>query len=703
MRKLTSILLIFLTFPILQFGQQEEEKRTPKIGLLTFSVNAFDEESQKINTSLRGLKDIIRNELKGKENDRIFKIEEESTDVITYSDIELPEVTIDPVVEPETNKKLEQLCKQDWDGLVFGHFHQEDKLIVVSRIYLSKKKYTNLKKDERIISSPEIEIPTTNLDQRSLESHTTQSLQELIKAIKTKRPEVFESVRKEVKKEPSQKIMEPPKQEPKPKPQDTKPAQVKEQTTIEEDYGVVPLTARNVYNMVIEKGFYCEIVKGSGFHGEGLDETRVPKDGIFREKRIVIGVEDSGLIRTENQAVENVNDKILLWWSLGKINKCSYKSAGNDIEKLNNEYKGKDKNKRWRIPTLMEVFSIVKEKTNNHFPNIFKFPAKTDLIFWTSTPVKKEGTVLDYEKQNKAYFVVESKYNGKTGNYSLSFSFKNMEANDAYLLPVYSNKVYTYTPIPGFDTDSNNAAPIAGGKDNIPGFDDDPGNNTRKNPVLTPSNKTQKEVVSKKSQDNPQKSGDSEKIPGFDDMPVSHKNSSQKAHSPITVKKYQPKKIKISLIPYFDKAIYGSTKEQELNDINYDIEQLVLNELKEKVRAELYRDLEIDNKRTDGQVNASLLEEFYQIISTTPGKPKEVKVGRIISDIMGPNNIDILVSVSHGVGWPGERLEYLGIFIISLVDNTQSNDKFPNTKNGHDRLKEYVRKEIEKVLYKKIF
>ena len=60
-------------------------------------------------------------------------------------------------------------------------------MIVVSRIYLSKNKYPNLKKDERIISSPEIEIPTTNLGQKSLETYAAKSIQELIEAIMTEK------------------------------------------------------------------------------------------------------------------------------------------------------------------------------------------------------------------------------------------------------------------------------------------------------------------------------------------------------------------------------------------------------------------------------------------------------------------------------------------------------------------------------------
>jgi hypothetical protein len=648
MRKLTSILLIFLTFPILQFGQQEEEKRTPKIVLLTFSVNAFDEESKKINTGLKGLKGVIDKELK-----KSFQIVEELPDEITYSDIELPEVTIDPVVEPETNKKLEQLCKQDWDGLVFGHFHQEDKLIVVSRIYLSKKKYTNLKKDERIISSPEIEIPTTNLDQRSLESHTTQSLQELIKAIKTKRPEVFGLVKKEVKKEPAQKIMEPPKQEPKPKPQDTKPAQVKEQTTIEEDYGVVPLTARDVYQMIIDNGFYCEKVSGSTFHGEAFKTIPLPKNKAFPYNRRVTAVIKGNIIKTRSISREKKTDEkeIVLEWS-PEPSECSFQEAK---ELIDNRNKNKvDKDKKWRIPTIMELFSIVEQgKKKNYFPKGFKLPTDKSFTFWTSTPLKKEGTSLKYDKANKAYLVVQCVFL-KGGEYSLRFDFQNLDEKDIkniYLLPVYSDKVYTYTPILGFDTNSNNAALITGGKDNVPGFDDPPGKNTSKNPVLTPSNKTQKEVVSNKSQDNPQKSGESEKIPGFDYMPNASTVPPKPPKTEPSGSDSQPFKygtkpardVNIALFQYISKMT-PPVERKLLDDLNNAIKEALKSvevNLRDNYNPKLKLNI-IKMKLSD--IND--ITGFYISLSDTKASDED-KLNNIKRNIMISSNIDIIVTVQH--------------------------------------------------------
>ena len=695
MKRLIIILLIFLTFSLLQFGQQEKAGTKPKIGLLTFSVNAFDEESKKINASLKALKGVIEKELKKK-----FEIVGYPPGEITYSDIELPEVTIDPVVEPETNKKLEKLCQKDWDGLVFGHFHQEGKLVVVTRFYLSKNKYPGLKKDERIISSQEIEIPTTNLGKKPLEEHTTESIEKLIKTIETKKPEVFGLVKKEVKKEPPSKVTEPPKEEPKPTKQDTRPTQTKKKPGIKVDYEVVPLTARNVYQMISDNGFYCEKYSGSSFHGEALNTFKKIKGKVFPYMRTVTATKNkkNNLVKTKSRSrKKKTNEKeIVLEWSPKPI-ECSFQEALDNIAHRNKIKT--DKNKKWRIPTIMEVFSIiVKGKKKNYFPPGFQLPGNKSIFFWTSTPLKKEGTSLEYDKANKAYFVVQLVFLPDKDEYSLRFHFQNIDQKyieGIYLLPVYSDKVYAYrknllptdTKVPGFDDKY------------VPGFDDPPDKNISQEPV--PSTSPEKKApTSKKSPNITPKSSSTTKIPGFDDVPpVSNKNSSPKVNASKTPRKLPTTKIKISLIPYFWKGMHGSTKEQELYDINFDIETL-LKELKKHVREHFYCELIIDNKRADGPKNVSLFTKFYNIIQPNQNERILIKAGIIANDIMGPNNIDILVSVLHGMHMKG--VEYLKPLIISQLDNTVDtgkNNEFVHTRKGRGRLKKYVIKIIKEILY----
>jgi len=138
-----------------------------------------------------------------------------------------------------------------------------------------------------------------------------------------------------------------------------------------------------------------------------------------------------------------------------------------------------------------------------------------------------------------------------------------------------------------------------------------------------------------------------------------------------------------------------------LNDFNYDVKQFILKKLKMKVRADLYYDLVVDNKRTDDPGNRSLFEKLHQIFRSPPEIRRKFMAGRIINDIMRPNSIDIIVIVKHGIGYLAEGFEYLNPLIISLVDNKPSRERFPHTKRGRGRLKEYVLKKIKNILYKK--
>ena len=264
------------------------------------------------------------------------------------------------------------------------------------------------------------------------------------------------------------------------------------------------LTAEDVYRMIMDNGFYCDITHGSPFHQEALKNLQNPPKSAFPLKRKVTAVKDKdGFILTDSintgTAKTIENKKIHLQWS-PQITHCTFEQAVKTIETLNK--KPTDKKQTWRIPTVMELFSIVRDKTKNHLPPLFKLPGNQTLVFWTSTPVKKEG-VLEYDKKNTACFVVRSFYDKNKDTYSLGFGFQNIEPNyktNAFLIPVLSSNVYTYT--------------------------------SPKKPKKSPKTK-KKPPPAKSPQTSPlPKSHDAGKIPGFDDYQGPVKKQSKKTTPP---------------------------------------------------------------------------------------------------------------------------------------------------------------------------
>jgi hypothetical protein len=700
MKRLIPILLIFLTFSLLQFGRKKETKKiTPKIGLLTFSVNAFDEESKKINAGLKAVKGVIDRELK-----KSFHIVEKTSDEITYSDIELPEVTIDPGVEPETNKKLEKLCKQDWDGLVFGHFHQEDKLIVVTRFYLSKKKYPSIKKDERIISSPEIEIPTTNLGKKSLESHTTQSIQELIESIKTKRPEVFGLVKKkaaatpDTKKPKEQKKL--PEQKESKRQKKTKIGQKGKDKEGKKGYEIETLTAKDVYQMIIDNGFYCEIVKGSQFHEDGLkDIKKRPKNSIFSLKRIIDAQrKGDDVIRTisiKDFESPKGEKKIELLWYTKSLQYCSYKKAIEIINNLNNK---ETKKRKWRIPTVMELLSITRHDTTDHFPYIFKFHEyfqKKELVFWTSTAFK--GT----------HCVIKSTYDKSKKIYWLHFSFMNIKRkNKALILPVYSEKVYLYeNKIPGFDGTTKKSTSTSRGADKIPGFDNPLKKSTGKKSVpSTPP----KSGSSKKSDTISPKSKTPDKIPGFDDNPDPPKRKLPKTISSRSnnTKRFLPKnriKLNILLFPVVDdEKMKNRGKFVFPTQFNESV-KLTLEELKE----ELIKNCELKIIEISHSY-IHIIRQFYRIILNNRIS-KDRKLFEITDKIIVPptfTDIDIVVAGRcfklGGVYVSSTYLIDLINYDIPVIHSGGSSDFWEHIEFIKKKINEIIKNRPVRIIRKKV-
>jgi len=659
MRTTMLVLLILCICSPVQCSAQNAEPDKPAVGLIRFSIDVFDKQKELVEKEHKNVEKRFKKFLK-----KNFEFKEEfyfgkDDDIIAYSDIEDPDVTLDPLYESRADKKLKELSGQNkLDAIVFGHFKEEDELIVVFRCYLADDK---IPKDKRIFSTKSLKIKIDKDIEVNLENAVNELASELEKELTVRIKKTQPEVKEDNSGKPENKPVESPK---------ANEGGVQNQTEEAKNTVEEMLTAHEVYQMIIEKGFYCEIVEGSGFHGEGLTGIVIPGNGIFIEKRLVITVIEKGndLIRTESELRPGNDEKIVLGWPLSDkiaLKEISFQAAKARINTLNKQ--NKDDNKKWRIPTILELFSIIKQNSKNHFPDIFKFPdKKVNLIFWTSTVVKKQGTALDYDKK-KAYLVVRSLYNLKNDIYSVTFAPLNIEGKEpkqAYLLPVYSEKEYRYKSI----TDQLKESNILGLGDDKSSTGTSTGNTTNSNPSADTQNNPPDSTGSKNhSTATVKSSGDT--IPGFDDVPESHNttttNSLPKIVSPKAAK-LSPKQIKIILIPYFSEGLYVSKKEKgKLNKINLDIEN-ALNSLIDQVKKDLYCELIIQNKRTDDPKNSNLLTQFFNIIYPSPNDVSRDKAEKIVQNIMTPDEIDILISVLPDP----DDATYFKTCVISLVGNT---------------------------------
>lgn len=450
------------------------------------------------------------------------------------------------------------------------------------------------------------------------------------------------------------------------------------------------MSAANVYRMIRENGFYCEVMTGSGFHGEALKNIIKPKNGIFRDQRFVSATKQKNdLIKTRSVNRLNRSDKITLLWS-PKPQLYTFREAVDHIENL----KQTGKEEHWRIPTIKELFSIVREDTGNHFPAAFKIPHKKSLVFWTSTAVIKEGTAIEYDRANKAYFVVRCKYSKSSGNYSVNFSFEDIEglkARKAYLLPVLSEKVYDYQLAVAKKPSALTPSSASGSAkpDRIPGFDDlDTHASTPIPATPAPSPKSKIPPPTTK----PQKQTASDKIPGFDDKPAfpGFSNPPGKKTTPATSKtpnvsipaavpginsitgntKKSPATsqsskpvpaVKVALFPLMWKGQLNQKQEQFLNDLI----TILGNELKtlgKQVMKGQGVSLGINKNNSFTRSNTASITTLYSILSNTNIKDI-LKLDSLKSAIMKPLGVDIIVTVQHNQG-PSN----LDVFKLTIID-----------------------------------
>ena len=490
-------------------------------------------------------------------------------------------------------------------------------------------------------------------------------------------------------------------------------------THITYKYESQPLTANDVYRMIIDNGFYCEAFTGSPFHDEGLTGLQKPQGSSFPLKRIVFsGERSSGLIETLSEIDHGPSKKgdnsIRLCW-YPKIKECNFEKAIEIIEKLNRTKAGGLK--RWRIPTLKELFSIVTTE-RNHFPASFDFHDRERLIFWTATPVKKDGTVLAYDKSNKAYFVIRSVACNTGDKYALSFSSQNTfkGKNKAFLLPVFSEKEPKYQthfqkkPEPFYkkvDKEADHKSKIAGfvpgktkpkatvTKDKIPGFDD-LADMTGVKPKKVDSTKTKPKPKSTKSKIPPKPSlaSTSDKIPGFDDLPDSKRKSGSPKKAGMAIRT-----VKIALFPYMLKGQLTGDEEKFLNDLNEEI-AISLKDLNSKLRKDLNLSLVIEKKDSFDRRNSSEIATIYNIVSTSKGK-RNLDLRKIMKKIMEPQNIDILLTVKHNKVEKA-TIEFFAPIIISKFNNNIYQKVFIQdcsySNKSRGDIMEHMKKKIKEII-----
>lgn len=430
------------------------------------------------------------------------------------------------------------------------------------------------------------------------------------------------------------------------------------------------ITAAHVFQMIEPHGFYCEISKNSSFQGEGLNNIDIPSDFIFHSERVVTSKLEEDLINTNSHRPDNPlqNDTINLWWS-PQIKECSYEGALLHLRILNN--KKISQSSQWRLPTLMELMSIVTENQEHIFPAEFKLPPKKEIMLWTSTPVKKEGTVLEYDRDRQAYFVLLYSFSAETGKYSISFNFKNIDDKrlTGFLIPILADKTTTYQPPDVLPPD-----PAPDSSEDILEFDEPnaPNQNTpAKSPLLAPFTP----IASNISPD---------KIPGLDDVPIAPPPA-----NPVTTSTI-PSQIKIALFPFKSKREIASSQEKELLE---EVSNEIINTLNGMT-------LECDQGTpitiSISQPAPTQIEKIYQfhaILNNSTSTESE-KIGRIKEIILTPDSLDLLVTIYYTI--ETDTIETIHSVIFDGRNNSITEKKMiQNTGTKRfDSLKEYIVTEI---------
>lgn len=462
---------------------------------------------------------------------------------------------------------------------------------------------------------------------------------------------------------------------------------IRDNPIVEYQYETPPLTASDVYQMIVENGFYCEVINGSDFHGEGLKGVSSPVKSAFHLKRTILaGGRRSGVIETRSEKESDANQKgekeIRLCWYPGLQN-CTFEQAIKRVKKLNR--KKERGSKTWRIPTLKELFSIIKEDAKNPFPRAFDFPNDENLVFWTSTPVKKQGTVLDYDKKNKAYFVIIGRYHPKNNHCSLSFGFRNVEPGEkrqakALLLPVFSERVYEGKTIISSGTPSPNEG---GTKDKSAGKDSLIGANSL-TATAKPDMKNKKAAAQV-----PGFKKESEKIPGFDDFVGLTKPAPDPAKIPgfDDVPDNRDSESSPKGIPEVNIAFFSWLDNSMMSNIPFDVNnklRTTLKGLKPELKKKLGVSLIISPVKDKKQTN-----RFYDIISD-PNISETQKAKGVIKDIMSPGNIDIIISVKHSK-WGDRLLGWVPIIVCGFDRRMYSKDfKTGQLLKDFEEVKKYI-------------
>lgn len=644
-------ILFVLTLLVTLCQPAEAKTKKPTVGVIQFSVNVFDENAEIVKKARQQLE---KNILKAIKNNSILrrgphlKDNEKTKYSIKYSDMESPEVTIDPVVKSKTKQNLQNICeKEQLDAVIFGHFQEEDNLLVVIRYYI---------KGDKIYPPIHQTVTIENLSQtkkkKAIKNISAKLKKKLLSELKTK---MIKDATK-----PTQKKKPAPIQQ-----NQKKKSQIKQIPQSQKQFARLgPLTANQAFKMIRNNGFYCEVIKGK-WYNEGMKGLKWPKKSKFPLKRTILTERISKDI-LETESIGNGPVIKLIWHP--SLNYRRFDETEKFVKELNKQKKGGFNN--WRIPTLKELLSIVNAKqTKNHFPKEFEMPESGSLVFWTSTQVKKEGTVLNHDKENTAYFIVRSRYVSKKNgdDYYLRIHFLNTEEKKgnrkvaklgakAFLLAtrseepkepktVVSKKVVSTQKkekIPGFD-------------DKLPGFDDNP------NPTSS--------SISPSSRDRDNKNEN--RVEGLDDSPT------------ISINKTQPLTLNIALFPLYWKGQLSYREEGFLRTLN------------EKIRKEL-KSLEqgrnivliIKNKSLESGDSISYLKRFHGIF-TDRNLSREEKGIRIKNRIMIPLNIDILISIK-GKKWQSKAEIFKDIrsdIIDGRTNRTFTHHYISNEKTFDRKLK----------------
>jgi hypothetical protein len=130
--RLETWVVILIIINTLCMSSQVKPGQSMEIGLLTFSRLVFPTEKSLMGQPYKNLENILINRFDIK---HYFDQEE-----ISFAEIESPENMIDQVMTRDTPGKLEEFCREkNLDGIIFGHFHQEENIIIVLRFYYSNK------------------------------------------------------------------------------------------------------------------------------------------------------------------------------------------------------------------------------------------------------------------------------------------------------------------------------------------------------------------------------------------------------------------------------------------------------------------------------------------------------------------------------------------------------------------------------------